>query len=168
MKRSKTCGNRACCAPSITYQGVNEQVRHLGKAPSIPGPVSVDNHAAEPFPNNKETKDCCSLMLLCCEVDLKKKMITSKLRWLFALNQWNIGEYRRLSMLTLALHYCHPPLIMIIIPKESPFIIYLSVSENKVRLPIRRQCLSSSPFSKREASECSKRGMKSNSDHNIM
>jgi hypothetical protein len=61
-----------------------EQVCHLGKAPSLPGLVSADDHAAEPFPDNKEMKDCCSLTLV-FRVRFFK-MITCKLRWLFALN----------------------------------------------------------------------------------
>lgn len=86
MMTSKTGDNRPCCAPSITCQDVKEQASHLGKAPSLPGPVGSDDRAAEPFPNNKEMKDCCSLMLQYFELDTFK-IIISKLRWLFALNQ---------------------------------------------------------------------------------
>lgn len=66
---SKTEGNRPFCTPSIACQDVIEQACHLEKAPSLPGPVSADDHAAEPLPDNKEMKDCCSLMLLYFELD---------------------------------------------------------------------------------------------------
>ena len=72
MTTSKTGDNRPCCAPSITCQDVNEKARRLGKAPSLPGPVGADDGAAEPFPNNKEMKDFCSLMLQHFELDFFK------------------------------------------------------------------------------------------------